>query len=181
MPDTAPPQNGAPLRNLIQDGALHANPWRLYAPPEDDARALPPDEPHWLVPLKTWQAGGAALRERVHPVAVLLQPSEDPVDLLEGGARTIDPRGIAFIAVDFPVYTDGRGYSIARWLRTRYGWRGDMRAVGDVLIDTIHYQARCGFTSFVVKEGHDPERALHALATFSVHYQRGYEDVAAAA
>ncbi|MCV6906162.1 MAG: DUF934 domain-containing protein, partial [Achromobacter xylosoxidans] len=94
-------------------------------------------------------------------------------DLAEADG-TLDPTGIAFIAVDFPVYTDGRGYSLAQLLRTRYQWTGELRAVGDVMIDTIHYQARVGFDSFLVKPGHDPRKALDAFKTFTVHYQKTY-------
>lgn len=160
--------------NLIRYGKLEANTWQRYAPPEGAEAQLPADEPGWIVPLATWTASSTALRQRKHPVAIMMGPDADPAQLLENGARTIAPEGIAFIAVEFPLYTDGRGYSIAQLLRTHYGWQGELRAVGDILIDTIHYQARCGFDSFVVKEGHDPHNALKALNTFSVHYQHGY-------
>jgi len=81
---------------------------------------------------------------------------------------------IDFIAIDFPIYTDGRGYSLAKILRNKFGWKGEIRAVGDVMIDTIHYLASCDFDSFLVKPGHDPKLALEAFETFTVHYQRSY-------
>jgi len=81
---------------------------------------------------------------------------------------------IALIAIDFPIYTDGRGFSLAQIFRNQHGWKGELRAMGDVLIDTIHYLARCGFDSFLVKEGHDPQLALQAFETFTVHYQKSY-------
>jgi uncharacterized protein (DUF934 family) len=165
----------APLHNLIRLGRLQADTSRRYAPPETgDGRQTPPDEPDWIVPLATWLKSRDTLRTRKHPVAILLGPDADPAGLLENGSRTIDPAGIAFIAVDFPVYTDGRGYSIAQSLRLQHGWQGELRAVGDVLIDTVFYQARSGFDSFAVKPGHDPQKALRALKTFSHAYQRGY-------
>lgn len=168
MPDQTP-------ENLIRYGRLQADTTRHYEAAEtDDATSGPPDEPGWIVPLSTWLKARDTLRARRHPVAILLQPDAEPAELLENGSRTVDPTGIAFIAVNFPTYTDGRGYSIAQILRTHHGWQGELRAVGDVLIDTIHYQARCGFDSFVVKPGHDPVKALHALKTFSHHYQQGY-------
>jgi uncharacterized protein (DUF934 family) len=167
-----PEQN--PVPNLIRHGRLQADTARRHNP-DDAGAALPPDEAGWIVPLAVWLQSRDALRARQHPVAIQLGPDADPADLVDGDARTIDPRGIAYIAVEFPIYTDGRGYSIAQLLRTHYGWRGELRAVGDVLIDTIHYQARCGFDSFVVKPGHDPRKALHALQTFTHHYQRGYK------
>jgi uncharacterized protein (DUF934 family) len=86
----------------------------------------------------------------------------------------INSLSITLIAIEFPTYTDGRGFSLAQILRTQLGWLGELRAVGDVLIDTIHYLARCGFDSFLVKEGHDPELALKSFETFTVHYQKSY-------
>jgi uncharacterized protein (DUF934 family) len=163
------------LQNLIRHGRLQDDTSRRYEAAEtDDARSVPPDEPDWIVPLATWLKARDTLRARRHPVAILLGPDAEPDVLLENGARTIDPTGIAYIAVDFPIYTDGRGYSVAQILRTHLQWQGELRAVGDVLIDTIHYQARCGFDSFAVKPGHDPKKALQALKTFTHHYQQGY-------
>lgn len=135
--------------------------------------ALPADEPGWIVTLATWSAHRKILRARRHPVAVLLAPEADLRELVSADDR-VEPDAIAFIAIDFPVYTDGRGYSLAQLLRTRHGWTGELRAVGDVMIDTIHYLARVGFDSFLVKPEHDPQKALAAFRTFTVHYQKTY-------
>ncbi|SAI67610.1 Uncharacterized protein conserved in bacteria [Bordetella ansorpii] len=166
--------------HLIHHGALQADTWRNYVP-EDGAAAdaVPADEPGWVVPLATWKAARDVLRARQHPVGVLLPPDTDLTDLLGGDGGTLDTTGIALIAIEFPAYTDGRGYSLAQLLRTRYGYTGELRAVGDVMIDTIHYQARVGFDSFLVKPGHDPHKALAAFKTFSVHYQKTYRAPAA--
>lgn len=168
----------APLNNVIRNGQLEADIWRAFVPhenaPVSATQALPPDENGWLVTLGTWRAARDTLRLRRHPVAVYLGPDADPEGLLEAGAATIDATGIAHLAIDFPVYTDGRGYSLAQMLRTQYGWDGELRAVGDVMIDTVHYMARCGFDAFAVKPSHDPQAALAALGTFTVHYQKTY-------
>lgn len=164
MSETAqPPQ-------LIRNGALENDGWRLYTPTEAE---LPPDEPGWIIALTIWLTAHAALRARRHPVAILLAPDSELKTLADEHGR-IDTAGIAFIAIDFPVYTDGRGYSLAQLLRSQYGYTGELRAVGDVMIDTVHYQARVGFDSFLVKPGHDPQQALAAFKTFSVHYQQTY-------
>jgi uncharacterized protein (DUF934 family) len=158
---------------MIRGGCVQRDATRLFAPDkaESSFAPLPPDEPDWAVPLVVWVAHEAALRARRHPVGIQLLPDDDMSSL--AGDR-IDPAGIAFIAIHFPVYTDGRGFSLAQLLRHTHGWTGEMRAVGDVLIDTVHYLARCGFDSFVLKEGHDPALALAALGTFSASYQRAY-------
>lgn len=165
----------APGPHLIRGGRLETDTARLFAPdPEVAAEGqVPRDEPDWIVPLSTWKTSRATLRRHHHPVAVLLEPDADLRELADADGA-LDPSGIAFIAVDFPIYTDGRGYSLAQLLRTRYQWQGELRAVGDVMIDTIHYQARVGFDSFLVKPGHDPHKALAAFNTFTVHYQKTY-------
>ena len=75
------------------------------------------------------------------------------------------------IAVNFPQFTDGRGYSTARLLRERYGWKGEMRAIGDIQRDQLYYLSRCGFDSFLLNEGFDPQEALTAFNDFSEAYQ----------
>ncbi|MCD0502160.1 DUF934 domain-containing protein [Bordetella petrii] len=172
MPDAITANDTA--GQLIRHGRLQANDARVFTPEADTepGAQLPADEPGWIVPLPVWLAARDTLRQRRHPVAVLLAPATKLQDLV-GDAGQVDP-AIAFIAIDFPVYTDGRGYSLAQLLRTRHGWKGELRALGDVMIDTIHYQARVGFDSFLVKDGHDPHKALAAFKTFTVHYQKTY-------
>lgn len=75
------------------------------------------------------------------------------------------------IALDFPVFTDGRSYSHARLLRERYGFTGELRAVGNVLRDQLFFMQRCGIDSFQLQEDKDMEDALKAFSEFSVKYQ----------
>jgi len=97
-------------------------------------------------------------------------------------ANTDDPAAIAgdlqhfeVIAVDFPHFTDGRGCSIARLLRERYGWTGKLRAVGDTIRDVLFYWTRCGFDAFELKAGEDAQAALSAFGDFSEAYQTSVE------
>lgn len=83
---------------------------------------------------------------------------------------------IAIIAIDFPKFGDGRGYSKARLLRDRYNYKGELRAVGEVLADQLFYMRRCGFDSFQLANGKDTNAALAALETFSVTYQGATDD-----
>jgi len=159
--------------NLIINGQLHANTLRLFVPALDDD--LPADQANVLIPLSVWLAHELSLwRAREHPVAVLLEPDADLAALFAHSSAAILQKTISLIAINFPVYTDGRGYSLAQLLRQSYGWQGELRAVGDVMIDTMHYLARCGFDSFLVKPGHDPHKALAALASFTGSYQKSY-------
>lgn len=156
---------------LIRHGELAADDWRLD---DNTTHTLPPDEAYWMIPLESWKVNKDAVQLRKNPVAIFVPSSTEPDDFLSLALTDINAQSIALIAIDFPSYTDGRGFSLAQILKTQYGWAGELRAVGDVLIDTIHYLARCGFDSFLVKEGHDPELALKAFETFTVHYQRSY-------
>ena len=98
-----------------------------------------------------------------------LEPADDPAavaDRLGGAAR---------VEVNFPSFTDGRGYSIARLLRERHGYRGEVRAVGDVQRDQLFYLARCGFDAFLLRDGQDAGESLAALNDFSEAYQASVE------
>lgn len=78
---------------------------------------------------------------------------------------------LTLVAIVLPKFTDGRAYSLARLLRERHGYRGELRAVGNVLREQLFYLYRCGFDSFVLAEGKDPQDALSAFSDFSVTYQ----------
>lgn len=75
------------------------------------------------------------------------------------------------IAVEFPVFHDGRGLSLAVLLRTRFGYAGELRAVGDVHPDLVHYLRRCGFDSFLLPEGRQMSLQSAVLAPYSDYYQ----------
>lgn len=80
-------------------------------------------------------------------------------------------KDIAVIAINFPKFVDGRGYSIARILRDQLGYKGELRAIGDVLHDQLFYLKRCGFDSFAIREDTAAEAALSGLTDFSNSYQ----------
>ncbi|MBU2038989.1 MAG: DUF934 domain-containing protein, partial [Gammaproteobacteria bacterium] len=75
-----------------------------------------------------------------------------------------------------PKFSDGRGYSTARLLRERHGFKGELRSVGDVLIDQLFFMNRCGFNSFALRDDQDLNDALAAFATFTVCYQNDVND-----
>lgn len=118
----------------------------------------------WIVPFAVWREQRADLIQRTGRTGVLLENTDDPRAL----AGDFDK--LALIAVRFAKFTDGRGYSIARLLR-RLGWKGELRAVGDVLRDQLFYLSRCGFDAFQMREDQDGETALRAFSDFSAPYQ----------
>lgn len=82
------------------------------------------------------------------------------------------------IALNFPVFTDGRHFSSARLLRERYGYRGEIRAIGDVLRDQLFFLQRCGFDAFAIRADRCPHDALQSLTEFSVCYQAAVDQPA---
>ena len=96
--------------------------------------------------------------------AVRIEPGEDARDLLPHLDR------VALVEINFPVFGDGRGYSAARILRET-GYRGELRAVGDVLVDQIAYMRRCGFDAFQPDAPLDPAEVEAALSRYPHAYQ----------
>ena len=94
-----------------------------------------------------------------------LEPSDDPAAFADRLA------GVARVEVVFPKFGDGRGFSIARLLRERYGYRGELRAVGHITRDLLFFLESCGFDAFELREGENPHEALAAFEDFSESYQ----------
>ncbi|RFC38458.1 MAG: Uncharacterized conserved protein, DUF934 family [Candidatus Nitrotoga sp. LAW] len=117
-----------------------------------------------IVPLKVWQAQRATLQNRAER-GVWLASNERPEEL-KGEVEKFD-----VIAVDFPKFADGRGYSIAYNLRARLGYVGELRAIGDVLRDQMFYMQRVGFDAFAPRPDKNIHDALKGLTDFSETYQ----------
>lgn len=106
-----------------------------------------------------------AFAEQTNATAVRIEPGDDARDLLPHLSR------LALVEVNFPAYTDGRGYSAARILR-EHGFTGELRAVGDVLLDQLSHMHRCGFDSFAPNQPIDRAAAERAIATWPQVYQK---------
>ena len=152
---------------VIRGGRVEADPWRVLA---IDALDGPLPAGPILVPVPVWKARRGELLGRGEPTGVWLEPAEEPADL------AADLAHFPLVAVRFPKFTDGRGYSIATLLRRRHGYRGELRAIGDVGRDQLFYLERCGFDSFGLPPHRDPEAALAGLQVFSVRYQGSADD-----
>ncbi|CDY74139.1 Oxidoreductase probably involved in sulfite reduction [Caballeronia glathei] len=154
---------------IIKNRAVVNDDWTVVRAPADGA--LPAAGAlaagRVLVPFSLWKEQKDALvaSRSKDELGVWLAPDDEPADLVA------DFDKIALIAVDFPVFRDGRGFSIGRLLRERYQWTGELRAIGDVLRDQLLFHARCGFDAFAVREDKDINDALHAFDEFSEHYQ----------
>ncbi len=122
-----------------------------------------------IVTLARYAKEGATLREKFPQLGVRVPSDKLPQDIPE-------PAKLALIAIEFPRFSDGRGYSIARQLRDRHGFTGELRAVGWVLRDQLFYMERCGFNAFEMKPGKPLESGLEAFKEFSVTYQTGADE-----
>jgi len=145
---------------LVRDNALVADEYFHVA---DDAE-IPPTGPV-LVSFDQWQAHRERLLKRGAAIGVRLHSDQSPELIAEHLPH------LALVALEYPKFRDGRAYSYARILRERYGFRGEVRAVGDVLMEQLHFMVRTGFNAFEIA-GPDPLGQFRtALGDFSVWYQ----------
>jgi uncharacterized protein (DUF934 family) len=145
---------------LIKDGKQVTDP---YVSIEDDASL--PANGAVIVSLERWQADRDVLLERDAPVGIKLRSDQSP-DHIGNGLQQI-----AVVALEFPAFRDGRAYSYARLLREKYGFKGELRAVGDVLLEQLHFMLRTGFNAFELHSD-DPAKDYEiANKDFSVWYQ----------
>ena len=158
---------------IIRDRAIVEDDWARL----DDAAPLPAHG-KVIVSWARWQADKAALKARGN-VGVALAPTSDVAGLKD------DLPALALVAVPFNFIQpkpeggrtfDGRGYSQARALRERFGFKGEIRAVGDVFRDAMYYMHRCGVNAFELKPGADLQDALKAFGDFSLGYQGAADD-----
>ena len=150
---------------IIKNKAIVADDWTvLRLQGNETAETVAVAAGKLIVPLKVWQAQRDSLRQRTD-IGIWFASDERPEDL----KGDIDKFSV--IAVDFPRFSDGRGYSIAYNLRARLGYAGELRAIGDVLRDQLFYMQRVGFDAFAPRPDRSIEEALKGLNDFSVAYQ----------
>jgi len=157
------------MASIIKNRTIVNDDWTVVRAAEDGTLPAVDTLPAGkvLVPLALWQAEREALAASrgAAEIGVWLAPDSEPADIVA------DFDKIALIGVDFPVFRDGRGYSIGRLLRERYGYKGELRAIGDVLRDQITFMFRCGFDAYALRADKDFDDALKAFDEFSVQYQ----------
>jgi uncharacterized protein (DUF934 family) len=124
-----------------------------------------PAEGAVIVTLARWQANRDQLAARTTPMGIRLKSGQSPSQIA-GDLERFD-----VVALEFPKFTDGRAYSGARLLRERFGFRGELRAVGNVLRDQLAFMRRCGFDSFEIPATADAAAWAGSLRGISVVYQ----------
>ncbi|MEO6012970.1 MAG: phosphoadenylyl-sulfate reductase [Devosia sp.] len=126
-------------KTLFKDGAFIADPFRAWAEGDDPATVR-----YTHIPAKVFIENREAVLGNPHPNGLLIAPADKVEALAADFAR------FASIAISFPAFGDGRGYSSARLVVERYKYQGEVRAVGDVLMDQVPLMRRCGIEAFVV-------------------------------
>jgi uncharacterized protein (DUF934 family) len=145
---------------LLKDGRTVRDGWL-----EIDGEQPLPSAEAVIVPLPRWKQDRILLLGRNIRLGVRLASDEAAEDIADDLAR------IDLIAIEFPKFTDGRGFSTARILRERYGFTGEIRAVGNVLRDQLRFMARCGFDAVQLASDTAEQDWRHAQAEISIQYQ----------
>jgi len=145
---------------LLKNGKITADTFTNIS----DAEAIP-DQGDLIVSLAQWQEHKTLLKNRDDQLGIVLRSDEKPELIAE------DLESFAVIALDFPAFGDGRAYSYARLLRDRHGYSGELRAVGDVLLEQFHFMNRVGFNAFSVESEDAAKDWEIAAADVSVWYQ----------
>ena len=147
---------------IIRNREIIDSAWRLDPATGD----LPPGDV--VVGLQRWRAERDALLTRGSRIGILVNGG----DGLEGIGDDLEHFGV--VAMDFSPFTDGRAFSHARWLRSIYGYTGDVLAVGDYLIDQVAFMERCGINAFHLPD-HRLAQALEIFDQISVPFQPAHD------
>ncbi|MDP2286790.1 MAG: DUF934 domain-containing protein [Pseudohongiella sp.] len=150
---------------LIKNGTLVSDNWVLLGAATDRDAVAAMHDRDVIVPLSFWLSEQDLISARPSRTAVWLNSNETP----EAIAGSLDK--LALVALNFPEFKDGRPYSIARELRQRFAYTGEIRAIGDVLRDQLFFMRRCGFNAFALRDDQDIDVALTAFNDFTDAYQ----------
>lgn len=151
---------------IIKDQTIIEDSWQYLELEYDaDASASSVPEGDVIVPLSYWTKCRSQLLNRKSSLGILIDSGDD----IE--AVTDDLQHFKLIALNFPVFTDGRPYSYARLLRERYHFKGEIRAVGDIMRDQLYFMQRCGFNAFQLRADKDIKDALNAFGELTIKYQ----------
>ena len=145
---------------IIKDKKILEDSWQLLFEVES---SLPDGDV--MLPFAYWKEHQSDLEAHSGQVTVFLNGADELDDVVPHIQQ------FELIGLQFPAFADGRSYSHARLLRDRYGFSGELRALGDVLRDQLFYMLRCGIDSFALREDKDFEDVMVAFDEFSVTYQ----------
>jgi uncharacterized protein (DUF934 family) len=148
-------------RQIIKNREIVEDCWQHLA----DGDSLPDTSADIIVTVERWRKDRDALLARDGQLGITIGGGIHVDEIVD------DLEHFDLVAVRFPEFRDGRGYTYARLLRERLGFKGEIRAVGNVLRDQLFYMERCGINAFEVQEDRDIHDALNAFREFTVRYQ----------
>ena len=151
------------MKRIIRDAKVVEDRWSIVTSDDVAEFVLPQGDAKLILPLDLH----IALQQAALPtgasqrLGLFLGPGDAAEDVLPFLAQ------LPIIAVHFPAFTDGRGYSIGRLIRMRHGFAGELRAVGDILRDQLYFLNQCGFNAFDLRPDQDIEEALAAFGDYA--------------
>lgn len=148
-------------RQIIKNREIINDTWQHLG----DNDSLPGTSADIIVTVERWRKDRDALLAREGKLGITIGGGIAADEIVE------DLSHFDLIAIRFPEFRDGRGYSYARLLRERYGFKGEIRAIGNVLRDQLFYMERCGINAFEVQEERDIHDALKAFHELTIRYQ----------
>lgn len=149
------------MKQIIKDGLIVENAWQRWSESGVTVSDIFGGRRQVILPLQFLEEHASQLAAPTLCTGVLLMPDEAPERLLPYLGK------LSLIAVHFPSFADGRGYSSGQLLRTRHGFAGELRAVGDILRDQLYFLSRCGFNAFELREDQDLQAALAAFTDYA--------------
>lgn len=153
------------MSKLIKDGIIENDAWTFLkeSTGPEVLDALPGK--NLIVPFSFWQESQTEIASFDGAIGIWLDSSQVANEL------NLPVELFPVIALNFPVFSDGRSYSNARQLRQELNFKGELRAIGDVLRDQLYYMSQCGFNAFCLRHDQDPADCLTALSDFETNYQ----------
>lgn len=153
------------MSEILKNGQVQSDAWQVLRP-EADADLASAHVPvgQWLVPFALWQAQADSLKSRTD-IGVWLSPDDDLTEVAKHFSNW------RLVAIDFPKFTDGRGYSIAWRVRNHYQYTGELRAIGNVLVDQLFFMLRVGFDTLALDSKVSATTAQNHLTPFPDAYQ----------
>ena len=154
------------MHNIIKNGAVSSDNWQIITATDiTDSNTLPSGD--LVLPLAVWLQLRTELSTRT--LGVWLESSALIENLDDATLAAI--KALPLIAIQFPLFSDGRGYSTAHILRKQIGYKGELRAMGDVLRDQLFFMQRVGFNSFSMRADQNLSEAVAHFNDFSNPYQ----------
>lgn len=159
------------VKKLLDNGAIVLDNWSVFGDDIELNSIKEIPQRKFLLSLKHWgEFRPQIVAGDYEKFGIIINTDESPRLVAS------DLERFACIAINFPVFTDGRAYSHCRELREHFAYEGEVRAIGDVLLDQLYAMKRVGFSSFILRKQEESDKAKRYLSTFTFPYQGAVDD-----